>query len=362
MRVAVTAGGTGGHIYPALSIIEALQAREGDLDIRFFGPDDRGERPRVEAAGISFSCVSAAPVRGRGPISLLRSLGRLAFGTLTAFAKFLRFRPQVVLSTGGYASFPCSLAAWAQRRPLVVYLPDVSPGWAVRAEMRIATRLATTTEAALSKLPARKTTVTGYPVRPEFFETSRSKARQALDVLDETPIVLVAGASQGASAINQAVFGGLQELCKRSVLIHVTGADDLDAANRLRDALPETVRENYRPAAYRDDLPTVMVAADLAVLRAGASTLGEVPAAGLPSVLVPGTFAGGHQRDNAQWLADRRAATILAERNLAELVDVVSTLLSDPEKLSAMRESARQAAKPDAAADVAALVTEVAKR
>ena len=141
MRLALTAGGTGGHIIPAMAVLDALRARPGlPLEVAFFGPEDRGERATIEARGIRFESVPAAGVRGRGPIRLVKSLWSLLSGTLIAIRKLRAFRPDAVFSTGGYASFPCSLAARILRRPLVVYLPDVTPGWAVRAEKLLATR------------------------------------------------------------------------------------------------------------------------------------------------------------------------------------------------------------------------------
>jgi UDP-N-acetylglucosamine--N-acetylmuramyl-(pentapeptide) pyrophosphoryl-undecaprenol N-acetylglucosamine transferase len=363
MRLAITAGGTGGHIYPALAVLEALRGRDGiDLDARFFGPDDRSERDRVAGAALPFSRVPAAPIRGRGLWGLTRSFARLFGGTIMAFAMFLRFRPHVVLSTGGYASFPCSVAARLQRRPLVVYLPDVAPGWAVRAEMRIATVLAASTDRAREHLPASKTEVTGYPVRPAFLNLERADARRKLCLEEGERLVLVAGASQGASAINRVVFESLEALCAEATVVHVTGDSGLLDAQAKRSALPEALRSRYLPASYRDDMPTVMVAADLAVLRAGASTLGELPAASLPSILVPGTFAGGHQRGNAAWLADAGAAVVLEEHELEELPAQVQGLLSDSGQLDSMRARAGGLARPAAAESIADLILEVAKK
>ena len=166
MRIALTAGGTGGHIFPAFSVLDALEAALGaDLEVAFFGPENRGERAIVEARGLRFVSIPAAAVRGRGPARLVKSGWQLSSGLATALRRLRSFRPDAVFSTGGYASFPASLAARILRKPLVVFLPDVSPGWAVRAEQRLATRMATTTDAALKYLPAAKTVVTGYPVR-----------------------------------------------------------------------------------------------------------------------------------------------------------------------------------------------------
>lgn len=365
MRVALTAGGTGGHIYPAISVYEAL-LRRGHVtpaEVRFFGPEDRGERAMVEKHGIEFVPVPAAAVRDRGPSGLARSLARLASGTLTAMRRIRSFRPDAVFSTGGYASFPGSVAARLLRRPLVVYLPDVSPGWAVRAETRLATRIATTADAALAFLPAAKTVVTGYPVRGSFFNQTKPEARAALGIGPGARVLLVAGASLGSLTLNGAVFPSLEEWLRQGIVVlHVTGRDGLAAAERVRAGLPAGLRPGYEPAAFRDDLPTAMVASDLAVMRAGASVLGELPAAGLPAVLVPGLWAGAHQRDNARWLAGKRAAIVLEEADLGQLGALVSGLLGDRGRLDEMAACARALARPEAANRIADLIAEVAAR
>jgi UDP-N-acetylglucosamine--N-acetylmuramyl-(pentapeptide) pyrophosphoryl-undecaprenol N-acetylglucosamine transferase len=275
--------------------------------------------------------------------------------------RFIAFRPGVVFSTGGYASFPACVAARLLFRPVVVYLPDVSPGWAVRAEARLATRMATTTDAALSFLPRRKTVVTGYPVRAAFFAQTREQARESLGIATSERVLLIAGASQGATAINAAVFAHLRDFLADLTVFHITGQADIDEAGGYESQVGD-LAARYHPAAFRDDLPTLMLAADLAVMRAGASTLGELTAATLPAILVPGTFAGGHQRENAAWLANGGAAVVLEERDLRRLADTVSELFDEPGRLDTMRAAAARLARPDAAQAIANLVLEVAKR
>lgn len=360
MRVALAAGGTGGHIIPALVVWETLHERLPMAEARFFGPDDRGERGFVERAGLPFERIPSAPVRGRGPVPLARNLLTIVRGTFHALWALRRFHPHVVFSTGGYGSFPTALAARVLRRPLVVFLPDVEPGLAVRVERWLATRIATATEAARAQLPTAKTVVTGYPVRREFFAYTRTTARTHLGIPDDTPLLLVAGATQGAQAINRAVFGGLAELCRAAHVVHVTGRRDFAAACAERERLPGPLRARYEPSEYRTDLPVVMRAADLAVMRAGASVLGELPAAELPAVLVPGTFAGGHQRANADWLARAGAAVVVEERELLRLVPTLLELLGDEAQRRRMAEAASRLARPEAAGALADLVAEVA--
>jgi len=363
MRLALTAGGTGGHIIPALAVMDAVRSRaQVQPEVRFFGPDDRGERQMVEATGLRFEAVPAAAVRGRGPVRLAKSLARLAQGTMIATRKLRAFDPDVVFSTGGYGSFPCSVASRLLRRPLVVYLPDVSPGWAVKVETRLATRMATTAEAALDHLPKSKTTVSGYPVRPLFFQQTREEARTLLGLKPDERVVVIAGATQGAQAINRAVFGGLQHMVEVATVFHITGPSDFETATEKLRSLGSDFADRYRPAAYREDLPTIMLAADLGVMRAGASTLGELPAAALPALLVPGRYAGGHQRANAQWLATAGVAEILEEGQLDRLGGRIAALLGDEERLTRMRIAAGKLARPGAADAIARIIEEVARR
>jgi UDP-N-acetylglucosamine--N-acetylmuramyl-(pentapeptide) pyrophosphoryl-undecaprenol N-acetylglucosamine transferase len=363
MKLALTGGGTGGHIFPALAVLDGVRAASTTpVEVCFFGPENRGERFLVEAAGVPFEAVPSAGLRGRGPLGLAKSAWSLLSGVVTAIRKLRRFKPDVVFSTGGYGSFPGSLAARILRRPLVVYLPDVHPGWAVRAERMLATRMTTTTGAALEFLPEKKTVVTGYPVRETFFTVSREAARAELGIPPGERMVVIAGASQGARAINNAVFQALLTLCPKASVFHITGEAGIAAALEVQQALPAGLRARYQPAPFRADLPALMLAADVGVFRAGASVLGEVPAAALPSVLIPGTFAGGHQRDNARWLAGNGAAVILDEEGIEALGERVSQLLDDDARRDTMRAAARGLARPDAAASIAAVVLEVARK
>ena len=361
MRIALAAGGTAGHIFPALATLGALRASGDPVEARFFGPDNRGERALVQGHDLPFETVPAAPLRGRSPVALARGLARTALGVAAALRALRRFRPNVMLSTGGYGSFPPSVAARILRLPLVVFLPDIEPGLAVRAESRLATLIAAATEGALPRLPAAKTVVSGYPVR-DAFRTPREEARAALGWSAGERVLLVAAGTQGAQAINRAVWEALPRLCEAARVVHVTGRASADEAAARHAALPEGLRERYEPAAFREDLPALMVAADLAVMRAGASTLGELPAAGLPAILVPGTFAGGHQRENARWLAERGGAVLLEEADLGVLETHVLNLLGDDERRAAMADAARSAGHADGAERLAAILREVAAR
>ncbi|RME33486.1 MAG: UDP-N-acetylglucosamine--N-acetylmuramyl-(pentapeptide) pyrophosphoryl-undecaprenol N-acetylglucosamine transferase [Thermoflexia bacterium] len=257
---------------------------------------------------------------------------------------------------------PVALAAWALRAPILLYLPDIEPGLAVRFVARLATRIGVTVEDSRAFLPARRVVVTGYPVRPEFAGIGRTAARAALGLPEGEPVLLAFGGSTGARSINQAVVENLEALVEGAHVVHIVGERDWPWVAARADGLPAPVRSRYYPYPYLHGaaMGQALAAADLAVCRAGASTLGELPYFGLPAVLVPYPYAWRYQRVNAEWLASRGAAIVLEDARLKEdLVPTVRSLLGDPERLARMRASAQALARPDAAERLARLLVEI---
>jgi UDP-N-acetylglucosamine--N-acetylmuramyl-(pentapeptide) pyrophosphoryl-undecaprenol N-acetylglucosamine transferase len=347
-----------------------MQERGEPLELLYIGVRGRVDETIVPREGIAFRAVAAGPLRVSSPISFARNIVRLAVGIVQSFAALRPFKADAVFATGGYASVPVGIAARLMRTPLVVFLPDVTPGWAVRLLSRLATRMTTTSEAALVRLPSKKTVVTGYPIREEFWSIRREEARRRLGLPMDAKVLLVTGASLGARKINEAVFEALPRLVEACTVLHITGeADEAKAVERRAEAEKNSVAEGrvgdapvrrYVVHAYLDDMGAAMVAADLAVMRAGASTLGELPAAGLPALLVPGEYEGWSQTPNAEFLAGQGAAVVLPNAELGRLGDVVLELLEDPARLSSMRGAMRRLAKPAAAREIARTLVEVA--
>jgi UDP-N-acetylglucosamine--N-acetylmuramyl-(pentapeptide) pyrophosphoryl-undecaprenol N-acetylglucosamine transferase len=273
------------------------------------------------------------------------------------------FRPQAIFVTGGFVCLPVALAGWALRVPALVYLPDVEPGLAVRFLARLATRIAVTAEDSRAYLTARKVVVTGYPVRPALLTADRPAARAHFGVGLDDRLLLIFGGSRGAHSINVAVGESLAELAQLAVVLHVCGPEDEPEFQARRAALPAELQDRYRPYGYlHDDMPLALAAADLVVSRAGAATMGEYPAVGLPSVLIPYPYAGAHQAHNANYLARAGAAVLLENDRLraGELVPTVRALLDDPARRAAMADAARQVARPDAAQRIASLLIALA--
>jgi UDP-N-acetylglucosamine--N-acetylmuramyl-(pentapeptide) pyrophosphoryl-undecaprenol N-acetylglucosamine transferase len=255
---------------------------------------------------------------------------------------------------------PVGVAARITRKPLVVYLPDVTPGWAVRLLSRLATRMTTTSERALEFLPAAKTSVVGYPVRGDFWSIDRAEARKRLGLPNDAKVVLVTGASLGARAINEAVVAALAEVLPRAHVLHLTGSADEAWVNKQRDRLDGALKERYVVRGYSNEIPAMMIAADLVVSRAGASTLGELPAAGVAAILVPGEYEGWSQAPNAEFLQARGAAVMLHNAELARLGATIIELLEDDGRREHMASAMRGMVRPDAARELARTLIEVA--
>ncbi len=315
------------------------------------------EERLITEAGLPFEALAAAPILGTGWLARIRSLATLARGTAHAWRALSQERPDVILVTGGYVSVPLAVAAWLRRVPLAVYLPDALPGQAVRWIGRLADRIFLTAASAVRHLPAGKVVVTGYPVRPAIRQADRRAARERLGVPQIENVVLVVGGSQGAHRLNEAVMAAAPQVLPHAVLIHATGPRDLAAVTAHRRRLQPDLASRWHisPFLAGQAMADALAAADLAVCRAGAACLGELPARGLPAVLVPLAIAAGHQMANARLLAEADAAVILPDEECdgPRLEAVLLALLADQERRQSMRDRARSLDHPDAALHIA---------
>jgi UDP-N-acetylglucosamine--N-acetylmuramyl-(pentapeptide) pyrophosphoryl-undecaprenol N-acetylglucosamine transferase len=327
-----------------------------------------GERGGIEEtlaakAGIPFSPVETGQIRGQAPWHVLRNLARMARGARQCAALLRDHRPDVVLITGGYVTVPVAWAAWRAQVPLVIYLPDLTPGLAVRLTARLATRVAVSFPE-VAHYFGRKAVVTGYPVRPELLQTNKNTARLALGLAPDLPVLLVFGGSRGARSINRALLDVLPVLLPRCQVVHISGQLDWSQVSQAAAGLPPALAKRYHAFAYlHDEMVQALAAADLVVARAGASTLGEFPAVGLASILVPYPYAGQHQEANAAYLAERSAALVLEDGRLTtDLGPTILGLLDDPARLAALGCAAAALARRDASTNIAGELERLAGR
>lgn len=372
MRFIASGGGTAGHVYPALAVLEVLTALKpagsllptlGKADLLWIGSRGGIEEDVVQHAGLEFRGLAAGGLRGIGTAAAVRNASRIVGSIGSARSILSRFEPDAVLVTGGYACVSVALAARMQKVPVLLYLPDVVPGLAVRLLSHLADRVAVTMEESRRYLGHKQLVVTGYPVRSAMFAFTQEQARQVLGLNQELPTVLVFGGSRGARSINRALVAGLTQLLPVCQVLHISGQLDADWVADAAKSLPQALGERYHPYAYLHEMPSALVAADLAVSRAGAAVLGEFPAAGLPAVLVPYPYSGQHQQPNAAAMARHGAAQVLCDADLPlEFVPTVLHLLGNSRELAEMGAAARALARPEAAKAIAEQLCSLTRR
>ncbi len=361
MRLLVTGGGTGGHVYPGLSILEAFGTRPELLWVCRRGGM---EEALLQREHIPYKAIAAGGLTGMSWGTRLQHSLKLINGFGAAFTILRQFRPNVVLSTGGYVTFPVGLAAWLQRIPIVIYLPDIKPGVAVRALAPFAKKVAITTPDTRSWF-GDKSVVVGYPVRHALAQPkTKSEARRVFGLPKDANVLLVTGGSLGAHRLNEAIGSSLKEMVEVAHVIHIHGKNDGAWLAEQQTKLPEELQSKYQPFEYlHDTMPDALIAADVVVARAGASVLGEFSVVGLPAVLVPLPIAGVQQSDNARWLQQRGGAVVVEdEKAITDVPKIVRDLFAHPVTLDEMRTAMRQMARPDAATKIVALLQEVAKQ
>src|ERR1700716_2420888 len=301
MRLLIAGGGTGGHLYPALAVAHAFRAEEPDGALLLVGRKGGPEVRLVPAEGFDLATVN---VRGLDRDALWKNLA-LPVVVPAALGGGLRivdrFKPDVVLGMGGYVMAPAVAAARMRGIPYVLHEKDVRPGLATRFFAGGAAAICTTLPGTEKRLKGRRVELTGVPLREGFQPRTPQVPPRRL---------LITGGSQGARNLNRAVWSALDELCAMfEEVIHVAGRQGAEG-------LAQNKQPGYRGIEFTDDMPALMAQADLVVSRAGVGTIAEATAVGLPMVLVPGTFGGGHQVENATAMVEAGAAVCIADGEL----------------------------------------------
>jgi len=363
VRLLICAGGTGGGVNPALAVLNALRKEYTDMQLLWVGASGGMEAGLVERQGIPFQSIPAAGVHGVGLRVLPGNIARLAQGLLASRRILRSFRPEVLFFTGGYVAVPMALAGW--RVPSLLFVPDIEPGLALKTLARFADRIAVSSAASERYFPHRERIVpTGYPTRADLGTWDRSRARRSLHLTDDLPVLLVSGGSRGARSINESVLKHLPELLEMAQVIHITGELDWGVVQAQTRELPQTQATRYHAFPYlHEEMGAALAAADLAVSRAGASTLGEYPLFGLPAILVPYPFAWRYQKVNAEYLAQRGAAVVIENSHLADqLLPTLRDLLNQPDRLMSMRNAMLTLAQPAAASEIGHLLLALVER
>ncbi len=358
-------GGTGGHIFPGLAVAHELRALVSSVDCRFAVGRKPIELSWLAAGGVTSAVrLFSAPVPfGFRPIGLGRAAAAVVLGTAQALAWWLRWRPAAMLTFGGYVSVPGAAAARLLDVPYVYHSADALPDRSARLLARRARLVTVNYPQAAEHFHSVRVVVTGQPVRPWLLGADRAEAAGHLGLSADRPTLLVMGGSQGARSINRAAAAAAAELTRSTDLqaLHLTGHRDYETVRETL-AASGVPPERWKAVPFLAEMQYALAIADLAVTRAGANGLAELAAAGVPMLMVPYPYAGGHQLYNAQPIADAGAGIIIEDAQLSaeRLVGEVRALLADQAALKEMSAAARRWAKPDAARRVAELVAQVA--
>jgi len=352
LKVVIAAGGSGGHIFPAIALGRTLKGVGRDVDLLFIGSDKALDRRLFEKEGVRFALLSANKLPYSPSPRLAVFFAKLLFDTVRSFFIILRYRPDAVIGFGGYVSFPVIAASYALRIPKVVHEQNVVPGRANKALFGLADKVAVSFEDTKKFLGnnAAKAVLTGNPIRAEIFIDDRTGGirRFGLDIDKFT--ILVIGGSQGAHALNKTFIDALLAMERKAKegfqVIHITGVKDYEWALKAY----EEAEIDHRVHSFIDRIEEAYAASDLVVTRSGASALFELAFLGRPMILVPYPFAMSHQEENAAAFSDNGAAVILQEKALsADLFkETISALAGDRNRLKSMGSSARRLSIPDA--------------
>jgi UDP-N-acetylglucosamine--N-acetylmuramyl-(pentapeptide) pyrophosphoryl-undecaprenol N-acetylglucosamine transferase len=340
LRFLIAAGGTVGHVAPALAVAEVLQ-RRGGL-VTFAGSPDRVEARLVPEHGYEFDAFAVSGLPRRPGPGLVRAAGRALAAPAACRRILRRRRPDVVLGAGGFVAGPMVFAARLERIPCALSEADAHLGLANRLAAPFAERVFLALPLGLH---GEKYRAVGRPIPAASRAVERDAARHRLGLAPDAHVVLVFGGSLGARLLNELALDAWAE--EGPAVIHLCGERDYP------DLRGRAARPDYILEPFMDEIGLAYGAADVALARAGGSVW-ELAAAGLPAVLVPGAFAtGDHQEKNARWFADAGGAVVVAETDAARAPRVVDELLDEPERLAAMAAAMRAVAKPNAAEEIA---------
>ena len=364
MNIIVSGGGTGGHIYPALTLIDAIKRKRGDAEFLYVGTQKGLESDIVPKAGINFTALNLEGGFERHFTLANISRAANAIMSIKRASDIVRdFKPDAVVGTGGYVCGPILLAASLMKVPTLIQEQNAVAGVTNKILSKFVDRIAVGTRDALKNFPPDKTTYTGNPIRAQVLAAKKSDGLKQYGFTDDKPIVLISGGSRGARSINDAMIGVLTTTAQKNSaqFLHVTGKGEFDSVTRkLREAgLNVDDMPNVRVVPYLYDMPTAMAMADLAIFRAGATGLAELTARGVPAILVPYPFAAeNHQEFNARSLVEAGAARMILNRDLTAqiLSATLDELLSAPDELKRMAQASLSLGKPNAADEIADMI------
>ena len=362
----ITGGGTGGHIYPAIAIAEALRKDETTKDIYYIGNPNNLEYGIVKKAHFKFLPIKVSGMPRKIGWNFIKWGIELELANWKALYYLWRFKPDAILGTGGYVSAPALMASNLSKTPYMIHDCDAQPGMVSKFVAPMAKQVSLAFEDSASYICSNNISINGNPIREQFKTLTKEQARQNMNLENKTTITIMGG-SQGAKSIDDATIQCLKQIYEKYdvQVIFQTGAKHYEnTIKALEEVYPEFEHnKNLVIKPYFDDMVTALKATDIAISRAGSLSLSEICACGIAPILIPYPYAAAdHQRKNAKSLLNKNACLYLEDKETTgeTLLEKLDELLSDPEKLASIQANTRALAKLDATQTIVEQLKKVA--
>ncbi|WHY87996.1 undecaprenyldiphospho-muramoylpentapeptide beta-N-acetylglucosaminyltransferase [Neobacillus novalis] len=363
MKIVVSGGGTGGHIYPALALIREIQKENKDAEFLYIGTINGLESKLVPRENISFKSIHITGFKRKLSFENVKTIFRFLKGVTDSKRILKEFKPDIVIGTGGYVCGPVVYAAAKLRIPTIIHEQNSVPGLTNKFLSRYVNKIAICFEEAKNYFPGDKVVFTGNPRASEVIGKDGIKGRLSAGLSTTMPAVLIFGGSRGARPINEAVVKALSELAEKPYqVLYITGDVHYEAVKKEAELIGSPKNVVIKPFIH--NMPEVLAGIDLVVSRAGATTLAEITSLGIPSVLVPSPYVtNNHQEKNARSLSNHGAAELLLEKDLnsKSLVNSIDQILLNNEIVKEMRVKAKKIGVPDSAEKLYALMRQLVK-
>jgi len=351
MRVILTGGGTLGPVTPLLAVAYALRSKNPDVKFLWIGTRKGPERKLVREKKINYKAIFSGKWRRYLSLRNFFDLFLIIFGGIQSFFILLRYKPDIIVSAGGFVAVPVCWAGWLLRIPIIIHQQDIQKGLANSLCASFAKKITTAFEKSLRDFPKEKTTWVGNPVRQEITEGSKEQGIKRFNLLKNVPTLLVLGGGTGSEFINRLILESLPELTDFCQIIHITGG-----------RIEARLKDRYHSYKFLGrEMANAYAVSDIIISRAGMGVLSELSALGKPSILLPLT---GHQEKNAMYFAEEDGAVVLRERGLMKdkFIGEVKGLLEDTGRQRELGENIRKIFPKNAAENLAEVVWSCQKR
>jgi UDP-N-acetylglucosamine--N-acetylmuramyl-(pentapeptide) pyrophosphoryl-undecaprenol N-acetylglucosamine transferase len=365
MRIVLTSGGTGGHLFPLVVVAEKIKEKQPDAELLFIGPKGLLEESLMKKNNIPVNKILVGKFRRYFSFSNFLDIFKIPIGIIQSLWYLLKYMPDVIFSKGSYASLPVVIAGWIYQIPIMVHESDSVPGKTNEILGKLANRVAISYPQAESFFTPEKAVLTGNPLRQDINQGNAQKIREKFSLTELKKIIFVWGGSQGSDLINSKIINILPKLLKNYQVIHQTGKKNFEKVKaRAGEMGIKEGRGGYFAIPFiEDDLKDILAAADLVISRAGANSLSEIAANKKPAIIIPlKNSANDHQRKNAYFLSQIGGCLVLEEENLGEslLLSRINEIMESQELQEKFSKNIQKFYHSDAAEKITAGILEMA--